>query len=151
MYVAKDGRKFGSTLQGRKHDRFLLENPTHVPTTMKSQQDLKEAPGGTSWENDLKMHGPVKKIVLERTQLGRQELKATHADGYEHQSVHPEAFRAHQIMGQLLGIEAPPAIQTHQRAKAHPIGPKETGRIARDDHEDDFAQKWEDFENGEER
>lgn len=120
-YVARDGKEFGHPMQGRKYDQWL--------------QQKEKAPGGPQHEHDIRAHGPVREVTIKREGLGRHVLTAKHADGYVHQSVHPEAFRAHQIQAQMLGIdEPPPAVQTHARSRAHPIGPKEEDRIRHEDH-----------------
>lgn len=119
MFKAKDGKEFGHPEQARLYDKSL---------------DTKEnAPGGPSHLHDLREHGPVKKITIERTGNGRHEVRAVHQDGFRSQSVHPEAFRAHEIARELLGIEPPPAIQTHSRARSQPTGPKEDERIRQED------------------
>lgn len=127
-YTAKDGKQFTHPMQGQVHDRWL--------------RDSEKAPGGPTHKDALLQHGPVKKIVIEREGMGRHRVTATHQDGETHTSVHPEAYRAHEITRELLGIEPPPAIQTHSRARAQPQGPKEEDRIRKEDHreEDDAPQ-----------
>jgi hypothetical protein len=123
-YIATDGRHFTHPLQGRNYDRSLAEE---------SEKQTKDAPGGPQHEEAVRQHGLAKKVVIERDGNGRTRLTATHADGFKHTSVHPEAYRAHDLGRELLGIEAPPALQTHSRARSQPRGPKEDERVAQED------------------
>ena len=123
-YKAKDGREFTHPMQGQAYDRGLAEE---------GQEQTKEAPGGPQHEDAIRQHGLASKVVIERDGNGRTRLTATHADGFKHTSVHPEAYRAHDLGRELLGIEAPPALQTHSRARSQPRGPKEDERIAQED------------------
>lgn len=141
-YKAKDGKRFPTVTQGLKWDRSLAE---------RGSDDVANAPGGTSWEHDLKTHGIARETRIIREGNGRHVLVAIHADGYRHQSVHPEAYRAHEIESRMLGIEAPPAIQTHARARSQPVGPKEEERIAKEDGRLTGVAKWSDFEDEETR
>lgn len=124
-YKAKDGRSFTHPMQGQAYDRSLAEE---------GQQQTKDAPGGPQHEEAVRAHGLAKKVIIERDGNGRTRLTATHADGFKHTSVHPEAYRAHDLGRELLGIEAPPALQTHSRARSQPRGPKEDERVASEDH-----------------
>lgn len=123
-YKAKDGRHFTHPMQGQAYDRGLADE---------GQEQTKEAPGGPQHEDAIRQHGLANKVVIERDGNGRTRLTATHADGFKHTSVHPEAYRAHDLGRELLGIEAPPALQTHSRARSQPRGPKEDERIAQED------------------
>ena len=124
-YKAKDGRSFTHPMQGQAYARGLAEE---------GQQQTKDAPGGPQHEEAVRAHGLAKKVIIERDGNGRTRLTATHADGFKHTSVHPEAYRAHDLGRELLGIEAPPALQTHSRARSQPRGPKEDDRVASEDH-----------------
>jgi hypothetical protein len=126
-YIAKDGRHFTHPLQGRTYDKSLAEE---------GHDQTKDAPGGPQHEEAVRAHGLASKIIIERGESvgnGRTRLTAIHADGFKHTSVHPEAYRAHDLGRELLGIEAPPALQTHSRARSQPRGPKEDERVAQED------------------
>lgn len=124
IYKARDGKEFHDTIRGRKYDAWLAKE---------SELDTKEAPGGPTHKADLEEHGFVKKITISREGNGRHRVEAVHQDGFHHNSVHPEAYRAHDIARDLLGIEPPPALGTHSRSRTQPRGPKEDERIARED------------------
>lgn len=124
-YIAKDGRHFTHSMQGRAYDKSLAEE---------GQDKIKDAPGGPQHEEAVRAHGLAKKVIIERDGNGRTRLTATHADGFKHTSVHPEAYRAHDLGRELLGIEAPPGLQTHSRARSQPRGPKEDERVANEDN-----------------
>lgn len=114
-FVSRDGRRFASTQQLRKYEA--------------SQDELGKAPGGTNWDAALRDHGNVRKIIIEREGNGRHRVTSTHADGFTATSVHPEAFRAHEVAKTLLGLdEPPPAIKTQVRARQTETGPKEEKR-----------------------
>ncbi len=119
MITARDGKTFSHPMQAAKYERWLDEKD--------------RAPGGTAHDEAARLHGPAKRVTIEREGLGRHVVTSEHVDGFKHQSVHPEAFRAHQVGAALLGIEAPAAVQTHSRARAHPTGPKESDRLASED------------------
>lgn len=65
--------------------------------------------------------------------MGRHRVTAELGDGSTFTSVHPEAYRAEEIMKGLFGIEAPPAFKTSGRARSQPIGPKESERLSTED------------------
>lgn len=130
-YVAKDGRRFGHPVQGRKYDESLERDKSE---TERGKQDVESAPGGEMWEADLNAHGMVTKITIENEGPGRWRHTALHADGIESTSVHPEAYRAHQVAGHYMALEPPPAIATHSRARSFPVGPKEKERLDREDN-----------------
>ena len=78
---------------------------------------------------------------------GRWRLTTKHADGQESTSVHPQVWRAHEVAGKYLNPDGPPgALETHQRARSHPTGPKEDERIAKEDGRSTESQ-WDDFED----
>lgn len=125
MYTAKDGRSFSNDQRGRLYDRSLAD---------KGADDAADAPGGYEWDHNIKQHGPVLETRIKFDGPGRWRHIAIHADGARSESVHPERHRAHQVSGNYLEIEPPPAISTHQRARSQPTGPKEEQRVAREDH-----------------
>lgn len=124
-YKAKDGRHFTHPMQGRVYDQSLAAQ---------GKENAGRAPGGAQHEDAIRQHGLASKVVIERVGNGRTRLTATHADGFKHTSVHPETYRAHDLGRELLGIEAPPALQTHSRARSQPRGPKEDERVALEDN-----------------
>ncbi len=119
-YTAKDGKQFHHAQQHRKYEEWL------------EQKD--RAPGGPSWEDDKRHHGFVTEFKITREGNGRHRVDATFNDGYKHTSVHPQAYIAHDIGKSLLGLEndKPPAVETHSKARVHPIGVKEETRLRRD-------------------
>lgn len=137
-YKARDGRIFPSVVQGRAYDRSLAE---------RGGDDVEAAPGGPQHEHDLKTHGIAKSIKIEYDGPGRWRHTSEHADGYKSTSVHPEAYRAHEVAKNYLGIEPPPAVQTHARSRAHPVGPKESERLDAEDGRVVGQSKWSDFED----
>lgn len=124
---ASDGKRFATVSQARRYE----ESIGNLQRT--SLSDLAKARGGPSHQDDLNQHGFVKKLSIERDGNGRHKVTAVHNDGFKHQSVHPEAYRAHDIARELLGIEPPPALATHSRSRAQPRGPKEDERVAKED------------------
>lgn len=102
----------------------------------RSLSDLSKAPGGLAHEQAIKEHGPVKSYRYDAEGNGRHRVTLYHSDGASSTSVHPQAYRAHSIAAQALGIDNPPAaVETHQRSKDHPIGPKEDAAIRTHDHQ----------------
>lgn len=118
-FRASDGRWFPSNIQRVKYENWLKEEG--------------KAPGGPTHIHDLTEHGPVKKITITREGMGRHHVEAEHQDGYKHSSVHPDAQRAHGIMGEMLQIEPPPSQKVHQRSRAHPVGDAEKKRVDQED------------------
>lgn len=119
-FAASDGKEFSHPMQREKYEKWLGEKA--------------KAPGGLQHEQDSRLHGPATEVTIRREGLGRHVVTAKHVDGYTHQSVHPEAYRAHEVASSLLGIEPPPAVGTLGRSRAHPTGPKEKERVDREDN-----------------
>ncbi len=132
-FKASDGREFGNPAQARLYEKSLAE---------RGMDDVKNAPGGEEHEHNVKMHGIVKETTIKFDGPGRWRHTATHADGTKTTSVHPEAYRAHQVQAKYLGVDqAPPAIETHNRSRSHPVGPKEIERIDREDGREESAEE----------
>lgn len=128
-YRASDGKVFPSRMRAEKYQASIAQ---------KGKDDFDNAPGGASWEHDRKQHGPVTESTIKMDGTGRWLVKAKHGDGHVHQSVHPQRARANEVQEHLLDLDNPPAaLQTHQRSKAHPQGPKESDRIREEDHRED--------------
>lgn len=126
---ASDGKEFFDPRRVHIYERSLMAE--------KSKQDLISAPGGVQHEAAIKEHGPVREAHYKVEGGGRHRLTFTHADGGTSTSVHPQAYRAHSVMAQALGIDNPPAaVETHQRSKQYPIGHKENQEIRRADHQE---------------
>lgn len=135
-YTAKDGHTFPSSIQLRKYEEAEgnLWRPSLTDSmARKGAEEVSDAPGGPSQEEAVRQHGLAKKVTITREGNGRHRIEAQMADGSSYTSVHPEAYRAHDIAKDLLGIEAPPAFQTAGRARSQPIGPKEEERIRWED------------------
>ena len=126
-YTAADGKRFASSIAGRRYDE------SNGVLVRKSLADIEDAPGGASHQDSMAHHGLARKVVIEREGNGRTRIEWEHADGTKGQMVHPETFRAHEMGRELLGIEAPPAVQTHGRSRSQPQGPKENERIKKED------------------
>jgi len=130
IHKASDGHEFFDPRRAHIYEKSLKAE--------QSKKDLISAPGGAAHEAAIKEHGPIRKAVLDMSEPGRHRLTFTHMNGKESTSVHPQAYRAHSIMGQALGVDNPPAaIETHQRSRQYPIGPKENAEIRRHDHQED--------------
>ena len=124
-------RHFPSVMQRDKFDRAHEEDHG---LTEQGKSDFDRAPTDDPIEEGAK-HGIVVEHSYKIEGNGRHAISIKYADGYEHHSVHPEQFRAHQMITRAMGLdEAPPAIKTHMRARAHPGGEKEAERLAREDH-----------------
>lgn|SRR5487761_2481048 len=132
-YIAKDGKRFPDSIRGRRYDNWLAEKDS---TPQKSQEDVKNAPGGPGHLQALKEHGLPREVRIINEGGGRHRVISIHQDGYRYESVHPEAFRAFQVAKELKGIEEPPALQTHARSRSQPTGPKEKERIDKEDQRD---------------
>jgi hypothetical protein len=118
-WKASDGRAFPTFIQRNKYEQWL--------------HDKGAAPGGPSHEEAYRLHGVAKHIEVDIEDGGRYVVRTKHADGYQYQGVHPQAHVANDVVGHLIGVNPPIAIETHGRARAHPTGPKEEERIARED------------------
>jgi hypothetical protein len=124
IYKAKDGKLFGNSIQGRKYDSSLAE---------KSERALAGAPGGPSHEEAFRLHGAARHIELDIEDGGRFHVTTKHADGFTYEGVHPQAHVAHDVVGHLIGVNPPMAIETHARARSQPVGEKEKQRLDRED------------------
>ncbi len=118
--TASDGKVFHHAQQHQKYQAWLDEKD--------------RAPGGPAWEDDKRHHGFVTEFKITREGNGRHRVDARFNDGYTHTSVHPQAFIAHEIGKTLLGLEndKPPAVETHSKARVHPVGPREDTRLRKD-------------------
>lgn len=126
---ATDGHEFYHPAQLRIYEEHLK--------SQEAKQKLIDAPGGAAHEAAIKDHGPVREVHYQAEGMGRHRLTFTHQDGKTSTSVHPQAYRAHSIMASALGIDNPPAaVETHQRGRNAPIGPKEETEIRRNDHQE---------------
>jgi len=124
-------RHFNSQLRADKFDRAAREE--------RGLQDQGRSDVDNAPNEDIAFAGARHGIVVEHHYKvvgnGQHEVYLKFADGFEHTSRHPEQFRAHQIATRAMGLDdPPPAIRTHNRARAHPVGPKEDERLAREDH-----------------
>jgi hypothetical protein len=132
-WKAKDGKSFPSSIQQRKYDRYLDEQRVQTQVD-RGKQDIENAPGGERHEADLREHGVTSEAHIVSEGNGRWRLTTKHADGYESTSVHPQWFRAHELAGKYFDPDGKPgALETHQRARSHPVGKKEDERLASED------------------
>lgn len=146
-YRAKNGKIFATVVQGRKFDRSLDEQRTQTHAD-RGRQDAEDAPGGQQHLADIKQHGVVSEAHIVSEGNGRWRLTTKHADGQESTSVHPQWFRAHELAGRYFDPDGkPPALETHQRSRNAPVGPKEDARVAKEDGRDDGYSRFEDFED----
>lgn len=126
---ASDGHEFYDPRRAHLYEKSLKAE--------QSKKDLINAPGGRAHEAAINEHGPVREVHYVSEGSGRHRLTFKHADGATSTSVHPQAYRAHSIMAQALGIDNPPAaVETHQRSRQYPIGPKENAEIRRHDNQE---------------
>lgn len=124
-YKAKDGKILPTVMQGRKYDESLAE---------KSKSETENAPGGPEHIENVRAHGVVHKSVIEFEGNGRWRHTATHADGVESTSVHPQWHRAHDVQAMYFDPDGKPgALETHQKSRSHPVGPKESERLDKED------------------
>ena len=111
------------------------------PSTKNSLADKGKIDAGNapadSVVGHVKQHGLAMDVRIVREGNGRTRVTAKHQDGYVHNSVHPETYRALDIGKELLGIEPPPAVQTLGKSRAQPTGPKEDERVKREDNRED--------------
>ena len=129
IHKASDGHEFFDPRRAHIYEKSLKAE--------QSKKDLISAPGGAAHEAAINEHGPVREAHYTVEGGGRHRLTFTHADGQTSTSVHPQAYRAHSIMGQALGVDNPPAaVETHQRSRDYPIGKKEESEIRRHDHQE---------------
>lgn len=134
-FRTSDGHEFPTRQRAELYERSLPEQRSLVA---RGKDDFENAPGGAAWEHDRKTHGPVLESTIKYEGPGRWRVTAKHGDGYTHTSVHPQRARADEVQDHLLDLDQPPAaLQTHQRAKATPQGPKESERIRLEDHRED--------------
>ena len=103
----------------------------------KGKTDVNKAPGGMQHQDALRHHGLAMEVTIKREGNGRTRITAKHQDGFKHEQVHPETYRAHDMARELLGIEPPPAVQTLGRSRAQPTGPKEDERVRKEDNRED--------------
>lgn len=130
LVKTSDGKEFYDPRRAHLYEKSIQGE--------KSRNDLANAPGGPAHAQAIREHGPVREVHYVVEGSGRHRLTFTHSDGRQSTSVHPQAFRAHSIMASALGIDNPPAaVETHQRARDHSIGPKEEENIRRNDHQEE--------------
>jgi hypothetical protein len=124
MAYARDGKHFPSELQARKYDQSLAE---------RGESEFDNAPSGDPVKEGAK-HGAVRDAEYHFLGNGQHQVRVTHIDGHKWEQVHPEAFRAHDMITKAHGFdEQPPAIKTHMRSRSQPVGPKENERLAKED------------------
>jgi hypothetical protein len=145
-YRAKDGKLLPSVMQGRKYDRSLDEQRVQSQAD-RGKKEVEDAPGGERHEADIKAHGIVTEAHIVNDGAGRWRVTTKHADGEESTSVHPQVWSAHEVVGKYLNPDGKPAsLETHQRARSHPVGSKETERIDKEDGRGPYSRA-EDFED----
>ena len=149
-YRAKDGKVLPSVAQGRMYDRFLDEQRTKTNVD-RGREMAENAPGGASHEEAFRLHGAAIHTEVDYVGPGRIQVKSRHQDGFEYQGTHPQVHVANDVVGHLLGVNPPNAIETHTRARAHPVGEKEKERMDREDgrkpERNDPYSRFEDFED----
>src|SRR5579862_8338763 len=101
-FRATDGKQFPHSQQYRRYQDWLDENKPSV--ALRGAKMISSAPGGESHINDLNSHGPITELHYSVEDGGRHSIRATHADGYIHESVHPESYVAHHVLGDLMGV-----------------------------------------------
>ena len=94
---------------------------------------VESAPGGNTWDSDLREHGMAHEITTTFDSSGAH-VKATHADGYVHESHHLDAVRASDAARVLAGVtpEMEPQETPQTRARNYPVGPKEESRMKKE-------------------
>ena len=119
-WQASDGRSFPTFIQRNKYEQWLEEKS--------------KAPGGHPEEEAFRLHGTPKHIEVIVEGNGRYRVRSEHPDGFKYEGVHPQAHVVQHVVGDLVGVNPPMAIETHSKSRAHPTGPKEQERIAKEDH-----------------
>lgn len=123
-HKASDGKMFPSLTQVSKYEASLSD---------KGKEETTDAPSD-SMHQMVRQHGLAMKTTTTREGNGRTRLTVVHQDGFKHDSVHPETYRAVNLASEMLGVEAPPAVQTLGKSRSHPTGPKEEDRVKREDN-----------------
>lgn len=126
MHTASDGHLFATMGQMRRYEESLGKlHRNSLADLARAKED--------SHKGHVNEHGIATEVTIKREGNGRTRITSKHEDGFKHNSVHPETYRAHDVARDLLGIEPPPAVQTLGRSRAHPTGPKEDERVRRED------------------
>lgn len=131
-YVASDGKVFGNPFQLRKYEMSLQDGSND--TAKRGKSDVDNAPGGDEHVSAIRDHGVIVSSTIKQDGNGRWRHTATHADGFESTSVHPQWFRAQEVQSHFFDPDGEPrALKTHQRGRSHPSGPKEQERLDKED------------------
>lgn len=129
MPTARDGKHFANNIQMRKYEDSLPRSLSE-----RGADDFANAPSGDPVKEGAR-HGIVMESHYKFLGGGQHKISVTHADGHSWEQIHPEAFRAHQMLTRAHGFdEQPPAIKTHMRSRAQPTGEKEEDRLRNEDH-----------------
>ena len=125
-WTARDGRTFATAIQRQKYEQW--------------KDTEARAPGGLAHEEAVRLHGPARSISMTVSGNGRFEVTSKHADGFTYKGVHPQAYVAHDVIGHLSGVNAPIAVETHNKARQYPTGPKEYERQNQEYSNEDKAE-----------
>lgn len=125
IYTAKDGHKFsgqGAYQRGRLYDRALGGDKNKF-------EPFNRAPGGPRHEHEIKEHGEVKSVTINRDGT----TKVTHRDGHSWGERHPDLARANEVSRDYFGVPQFPASEHFKKTRAHPVGPGEGERLKNED------------------
>ena len=123
MYTSKTGKKFGSSMVGKKYDEMHSEDGMHK---LGEEHEAKETPelageqeGATEHKTEnegeeqhegeqhpvVTEHGPAHKIIVHHDEAsGRHTVTSHHKDGHMHTEMHEDVHKAHHAGKRLAGI-----------------------------------------------
>jgi hypothetical protein len=121
MYTSKTGKKFGSSMVGKKYDEMHSEDGIHQ---LGEEHEAKETPEFEAGEQEgavenkaegeehdgeehpaVAEHGPAHKVVISHDEkAGRHTVTSHHKDGHMHTEMHEDVHKAHHAGKRLAGI-----------------------------------------------
>jgi len=121
MYTSKTGKKFGSSMVGKKYDEMHSEDGMHQ---LGEEHEAKETPEFEAGEQEgavenkaegeehdgeehpaVAEHGPAHKVVISHDEkAGRHTVTSHHKDGHMHTEMHEDVHKAHHAGKRLAGI-----------------------------------------------
>jgi len=117
MYTSKTGKKFGSSMVGKKYDEMHSEDGMHklgeeheakeTPEFEAGEQEGAEEPTEHEGEQHpvVTEHGPAHKIIVHHDEAsGRHTVTSHHKDGHMHTEMHEDGHKAHHAGKRLAGI-----------------------------------------------
>jgi len=145
MYTSKTGKKFGSSMVGKKYDEMHSEDGMHQ---LGEEHEAKETPEFEAGEQEgavenkaegeehdgeehpaVAEHGPAHKVVISHDEkAGRHTVTSHHKDGHMHTEMHEDGHKAHEAGRKLAGMHAPEVDESEKPAQhAAPAAAEEDG------------------------